>query len=192
MFDFIVFHDALRFLIIALHLKCGVKTMGQSSYVFLLVISASFKQKNGEQEEHHFLCSSKWFPRLQSELEAQRGWVIGVFPWKRQSVWLIFYQSIQNRLPCWIVGHLPIEISRITKFIIDRGAQVTIKTRGRHYRRSPLIQGGLEVPCEIKITMLGSIINHHLLVRYESLLKGLNIEPIGIGTFLLIRNEHEM
>ena len=97
MFDFIVFHDALRFLIIALHLKCGVKTMGQSSYVFLLVISASFKQKNGEQEEHHFLCSSKWFPRLQSELEAQRGWVIGVFPWKRQSVWLIFYQSIQNR-----------------------------------------------------------------------------------------------
>ena len=73
MFDFIVFHDALRFLIIALHLKCGVKTMGQSSYVFLLVISASFKQKNGEQEEHHFLCSSKWFPRLQSELEAQRG-----------------------------------------------------------------------------------------------------------------------
>ena len=94
--------------------------------------------------------------------------------------------------PAEIVGHLPMEISRITKFIIDRGAQVAVKIRGRHYRRSPLVQGELEVPCEIKITMLGSIINHHLLVRYESLLKGLNIEPIGIGTFLLIRNEHEM
>ena len=51
MFNFIVFNDALRFFIIALHLKCGVKTKGQSSLVFLLVISASFKQKNGEQQE---------------------------------------------------------------------------------------------------------------------------------------------
>ena len=42
--------------------------------------------------------------------------------------------------------------------------------------------------------MLGSIINHHLLVRYESLLKELYIEPKDeeiIGTFLSIRNEHE-
>ena len=71
--------------------------------------------------------------------------------------------SNQNS-PAEIVGHLPVEISRITKFIIDRGAQVAVKICGRHYRRSPLVQGGLEVPCEIKITMIGSIINHHLLV----------------------------
>ena len=79
--------------------------------------------------------------------------------------------------PAEIVGHLPMEISRITKFIINRGAQVAVKICGRHYRRSPLVQGGLEVPCEIKITMVRSIINHHLLVRYESLLKELYIEP---------------
>ena len=96
--------------------------------------------------------------------------------------------------PAENVEHLPMEISRITKFIIDRGAQVAVKIRGRYYRRSPLVQGGLEVPCEIKITMVGSIINHHLLVRYESLLKELYIEPKDeeiIGTFLSIRNEHE-
>ena len=96
--------------------------------------------------------------------------------------------------PAEIVGHLPMEISRITKFIIDRGAQVAVKIRGRHYRRSPLVQGGLEVPCEIKITMVGSIINHHLLVRYESLLRELYIEPKVeeiINTFLSIINEHE-
>ena len=90
-------------------------------------------------------------------------------------------------------GHLPMWISRITKFIIDRGAQVAVKVRGRHYRRIPLVQGGLEVPCEIKITMVGSII-HHLLFRYESLLRELYIEPKDeeiIGTFLSIRNEHE-
>ena len=55
--------------------------------------------------------------------------------------------------PAEIVGHLPMEISQITKFIINRGAQVTVKIRGKHYRRSPLVQRGLEVPCEIKITM---------------------------------------
>ena len=57
-----------------------------------------------------------------------------------------------------------------------------------------IVQGGLEVPCEIKIKMVGSIINHHLLVLYESLLKELYIEPkdeVIIVTFFSIRNEHE-
>ena len=96
--------------------------------------------------------------------------------------------------PGTTVGHLPMEISRITKYIIDRGPQVEVKVLGRHYRRSPLVQGGLEVPCRIKITMLGSIVNHLLLVRYETLLKDLYIETKDeaiIGTFLSIRNEHE-
>ena len=42
--------------------------------------------------------------------------------------------------------------------------------------------------------MVGSIINHHLLVRYESLLKELYIEPKDkeiISIVLSIRNEHE-
>ena len=42
--------------------------------------------------------------------------------------------------------------------------------------------------------MVGSIVNHHLLVRSESLLKELHIEPKDdeiIGTFLSIRNKHE-
>ena len=96
--------------------------------------------------------------------------------------------------PAEIAGHLPMEISRIMKFIIDRGAQVAVKIHGRHYRRSLPVQDRLEVPYEIKITMVGSIVNHHLLVRYESLLKELYIEPkdeVIIGTFLSIRNEHE-
>ena len=101
-----------------------------------------------------------------------------------------FIKVFKTGSPVEIERHLPMEISRITKFIIDRGAQVAVKIRGRHYRRSPVVQGKLEVPCEIKIMM----VNHHLLVRYESLLKELYIEPKDeeiIGTFLLIRNEHE-
>ena len=69
-----------------------------------------------------------------------------------------FIKVFKPDSPAEIVSHLPMEISQITKFIIDRGAQVAVKIHGRHYRRSPLVQGGLEVPCEIKIMMVGSII----------------------------------
>ena len=85
-----------------------------------------------------------------------------------------------------VVRHLPIEISRITKFTVDRGAKCTLKIRGIHYRRSPLVQGGLDVLCKVTITMIGSVVNHLLLTRYESLLKELYIEPKDekiVGTF---------
>ena len=86
-----------------------------------------------------------------------------------------------------IVGHLPIEISRITKFIVDRCAKCTLKICGMHYRRSPLVQDGLEVPCEVTTTMIRSAVNHFLLTRYKSLLKELYIKPKDeeiVGTFL--------
>ena len=86
-----------------------------------------------------------------------------------------------------IVGHLSMEISRITKSITDRGASVTLKIIRRHYQRSPLAQGGLEVPCEVTVTMRGSVVKHLLLTRYENLLKELYIEPNNeeiVRTFL--------
>ena len=69
-----------------------------------------------------------------------------------------------------VVGHLPIEISKITKFILQRGARVEATVTGKHYRRSPLIQGGLELPCLVTVTMPGSIMNHLLIARYEQLI----------------------
>ena len=47
------------------------------------------------------------------------------------------------------VGHLPREISRATKFFIDRGANITVTLTSDHYRRSPLIQGGMEIACKV-------------------------------------------
>ena len=38
-----------------------------------------------------------------------------------------------------IVGHLPMEISQVTKFLLDRGANVSAKLTSTHYRRSPLV-----------------------------------------------------
>ena len=106
-----------------------------------------------------------------------------------------FYEGMQTRFR-QIVWHLPMEISRITKFIVDRGAKCTLKIRVTHYRRSPLVQGGLEVPCEVSITMIGSVVNHVFWTRYESLLKELYMEPKGekiVGTFLsLARHANEI
>ena len=73
------------------------------------------------------------------------------------------------------------EISRIMKFIIQRGAIVTVKAK--HYRRS---LGDLELPCEISLRTSGSMVNHKLLQRYEILLIELYTEAKEevVGTLL--------
>ena len=86
-----------------------------------------------------------------------------------------------------MVGHLPCEISRITKFIIDRGATVSVILPGTHYRRSPLVKGGLEIPCKVSASMRGSCLNRLLLERYKQLSEELYIEPkeeTALGSFL--------
>ena len=50
-----------------------------------------------------------------------------------------------------IVGHLPREISRVTKFLLDRGAIVQAILTSTDYRRSPLVQGGLEISCRMVV-----------------------------------------
>ena len=75
------------------------------------------------------------------------------------------------------VGYLPMEISRITKFILQRGARVQRMVIGKHYRLSSLIQGGFEIPCLVTVTMPGSIMNHLLIARYGKLLGELYLEP---------------
>ena len=54
-------------------------------------------------------------------------------------------------------------------------------------QKKPSRSKWLEVPCEVTITMIGNVVNHLLLTRYESLLKKLYIEPTVeqiVGTFL--------
>ena len=45
-----------------------------------------------------------------------------------------------------IVRHLPLELSRFTTYLLERGAVVTAKLTSTHYRRSVLVQEGLEIP----------------------------------------------
>ena len=93
-----------------------------------------------------------------------------------------------------LVGHPPMEISRVTKFLLDRGANVSAKLTSTHYRRSPLVQGGIEIPCVVTVSMSGTVINQLLLERYQPLVETLYTEPKEkeiLGTFLQLKNTGE-
>ena len=85
------------------------------------------------------------------------------------------------------VGHLPREISRPTKYLLLRGADVTAKLIGTDYRRSPLIQGGLEIPCLVTVVLTGNINGNALMKRYEELVSDLYSQQesmVKVGSFL--------
>ena len=75
------------------------------------------------------------------------------------------------------VGHLPREVSQITKFILDRGAKVTATLTSKNFRRSPLVQGGLEIACKVTIKMLATRKTHMNLDRFKELVKDYYTEP---------------
>ena len=86
-------------------------------------------------------------------------------------------------------GYLPKEISRATKFLIDSGAPVFVEVSSNQYRRSPLVQGGLEIPCRLSVKLAVATIKNNMLVdRYKQILEQLYEEPseeIIMGSILL-------
>ena len=75
------------------------------------------------------------------------------------------------------MGHLPREVSRVTKFLLERGARISLVLSSRHYRRSPLVQGGLEIACHVTVKLPGTIKNHLIMDRYQQLVLDLYTEP---------------
>ena len=94
-----------------------------------------------------------------------------------------------------IVGHLPMEIARVTKFLLDRGTVIIATLNTTNYRRSPLVQGGLEIACKVTVRMPRTIKNHMLMGRYLELVRTLYEEPkdeIILGSFLPDSCVHSM
>ena len=73
-----------------------------------------------------------------------------------------------SRLTPVLVRHLPRVISRftVTWLIIVHGAIVKVKVSDTKYWRSPLIQGGLEIPVEVQ--MENSSENQQALSKYKT------------------------
>ena len=86
-----------------------------------------------------------------------------------------------------LVGNLPREISRLTKFILDRSAEVEAKLTSNQYCCPPITQGRLEVTCTVNIKMPAIILNRNLLKRYKEVVSHLYAEPeesIVMGSFI--------
>ena len=75
------------------------------------------------------------------------------------------------------VGHLPRKVSRITKFIFDRGGKVTATLTSTSVCRSPLVQGGLKIACEVTVKIPATIKNHMILDRFKEFVNEYYMEP---------------
>ena len=67
------------------------------------------------------------------------------------------------------------------------GVKITMKLSSTHYRMSPLFQGGLEISCEVTVTIPASIKGHLLMQPYEKMLYKLYCEPKNetiMGSFI--------
>ena len=87
------------------------------------------------------------------------------------------------------------KISRITKFILQSSVRVQATVTGKHYRRSPLISGGLEAPCLVRATMPSSLMNKLVIAWFEYLLGQFYLEPNNeeiMGTFLSVIRENNL
>ena len=70
---------------------------------------------------------------------------------------------------------------------MQRGAKVVATLSSTNYRRSPLVQGGLEIPCSVTIFMPGTLKNKEIIKTYKDMVDVLYTEPDGsvvVGSFV--------
>ena len=117
--------------------------------------------------------SSTWIPRKGEKLTChhEENSAFDIYPIKNVT------ESNQ------IVDHLPREISPITNFLLDCGTKFRFTLTSTNYCRSPLVQGGLEIPCKLPATVKIDMI----LGRYKELVRELYCKPKEVrGSFLAL------
>ena len=75
---------------------------------------------------------------------------------------------------------------------MDRGATVTAQLTGFHYRRSSLVQEGLEIPYKITVTISGTVFNLFWMEKYEDIVVDRYVEPKNkkiMGSFFQAVND---
>ena len=86
-----------------------------------------------------------------------------------------------------ILGHFPMEISRPTKFLLEREAEITAAFSPTNYRKSHFVQGGLEIPCRVSVSMLATLKNSPIIEKFKEmvdLLYGGPDDCAVLGSFL--------
>ena len=119
-----------------------------------------------------FLCGSRgyheyrtiWTPTLHEVLGAKQ---------EPGNAYDRFAIACTKKLPSRLT-----EVSRYTYYIILHGAKVTATVMDTHHRRSPLVQGGLEIPIQVTVEMDLTEKNRQCLDKYETLVGEKYKEPV--------------
>ena len=64
---------------------------------------------------------------------------------------------------------MPREISKVSKFTIERGTIEDVELTSDHYRRSPLVQGGPKIKCEVTVKVSYAIPTQVTGITYDNL-----------------------
>ena len=59
--------------------------------------------------------------------------------------------TLGGTLALFVVGHVPKELSRYVSYALEQGAKFTGRVISLKPKRSPLIQGGLEMPTVVSV-----------------------------------------
>ena len=84
------------------------------------------------------------------------------------------------------VVHLPMKISRPTKYILQRGALIVATLLSTNYRRSTLVQGGLEVSYRVAVFIAKTVENKEVIQKYKDMVDVVYAELDGsvvVGSF---------
>ena len=76
-----------------------------------------------------------------------------------------------------MVGQIPKELWRITKFYLDHRASMHVDLTSKHCRRSPLVQGEMEIACFVVTRMPATQRKTEITEKYLTLVKELYAEP---------------
>ena len=99
------------------------------------------------------------------------------------------FTKIRGKIePLSLVGHLPREISRFCKFFIEYGDNIKATVCDIKFRRSPLPQGGLEIP--ISVTILKNNASQRIYGEMQAFIKEYYVEPDNIPTEI-VQDEDE-
>ena len=68
-----------------------------------------------------------------------------------------------------IVGRIPKEISRYTRYIVEHGVSVDAFVCASHHHPSPLIQEGLEIPIKLVVKLTDNKVNTEKLQKISQI-----------------------
>lgn len=89
--------------------------------------------------------------------------------YERDNIFDLFAIKVIKKTTVEMVGHLPMENSRVRKYLMGCGARFAIVLTSSHHCFSPLFQGGLEISCEVGIYLPSTQKNKELVGIYDNL-----------------------